>query len=486
MKIHRGIVKSKVIDLTEKELTVIQSYFNEFECGSKLYNEDERSIYSGLTTWLKKQGLEVEVDSDEYPETLDIRLIDIDDTILNQRELRDYQVAAIRKALHFGRGIIQVSTGGGKTEIAAGLYAHLSFYGFAENAVILVPTVFLMEQMTNRLQMFGFNSVCCVGGGSKYKPGYKVYVFVVDSAYRGLDKPEVKECIENAEVLLLDEAHHAGANSWTKVCEACLAPYRYAFTATVYDDPSQYSKMDLVLIGLIGPVIFEVRSKELRDRGYLADPLVTVLVTESPQVRVWDWDSVYKIGVVQNRRRNNVIKTLACKCFEAGSKVMIFVGRKNHGHDLAAGITEQLGKEVCFVHGNNTAYLYKPMKRVSRQRWSVDDVASYINDRDKAILITTTVLDEGLDVPVIDVLIMGTAMKKYRRTVQRCGRGMRPKEGHNRVYIFDFYDNNHPYLEKHSRYRLWTYKSEMFDMSRSLAATAKVMGADISVDSLAS
>jgi len=486
MRVKRGIVKSTVTDLTEKELAVIQNYFNEFECGSKLFNEDDNSVLSGLTTWLERQGLDIEIDEDQYPEKFDIRLIDVDDTILEQRTLRDYQVAAVKKALHFGRGIIQVSTGGGKTEIAAALYAHLIFYGYAQTAVFLVPTVFLMEQLANRLEMFGFSSVCRVGGGNKFKPDHEIYVFVVDSAYRGLKKQEIKEYLENVDVLILDEAHHAGSNSWTQVCETCQAPYRYAFTATVYDDPSRYNKMDLTLIGLTGPIVYEVRSKELRERGYLADPLVTILSMKAPKVRAWDWDSVYKIGIVRNRLRNDAIKKLACKCYEAGSKVMVFVGRKNHGHSLAKSIAFQLGCDVCFVHGNSTAYIYKSMDRVSRQKWSVEDVASYINEKDRAILITTTVLDEGLDVPVIDVLIMGTAMKKYRRTVQRCGRGMRPKEGHNKVYIFDFWDDCHPFLEKHSRYRLWTYKSEFFDLSKSLAETSQVMGVDILIDKMAS
>lgn len=161
---------------------------------------------------------------------------------------------------------------------------------------------------------------------------------------------------------------------------------------------------------------------------------------------------------------------------------MIFIGRRKHGHRLAKALTPLISNEVCFVHGESTAYLYRPSGIVSRQRWSVEDIAEYINSRDQAILITTTVLDEGLDVPVINVLIMGTAMKKYRRTVQRCGRGMRPKEGHNYVYVFDFYDDNHSYLEKHSRYRLWTYEEEILRMSPSLDFTAEHMGAKLEVN----
>jgi superfamily II DNA or RNA helicase len=90
--------------------------------------------------------------------------------------------------------------------------------------------------------------------------------------------------------------------------------------------------------------------------------------------------------------------------------------------------------------------------------------------------VTTQVLDEGIDVPAVNVLIMATGLEKYRRTVQRCGRGMRPKPGQNKVFIFDFYDENHPYLKKHSDYRMWTYREEEYDISESLEQTMEIIG----------
>ena len=474
MIIHRSIVWSKIVDWTTQESDVVSGYFDNFECGESLLHDN--SFYSGLVPWLKKHGVSVDIESDSIQNVIPIQDVDVCYDILDGLKLRDYQIAATRKAVHFGRGIIQAPTGSGKTQIAASVYAHLNLYGLVTTMVYLTPTVFLMEQTADKLREFGFGSVCKVGGGHKFKFGYDVYVFVIDSAYRGLAKPEISECIRNSDMLVLDEAHHASSKSWTKVCEHCQAPYRFAYTATVHDDPVKYSYIDLVLIGLVGPIIFEVRSKELRDRGYLADPLVTIVKTDSPKVRVYDWSRVYLLGIVENKKRNTMIMSVASSCFESGNKIMVFISRKKHGHRLSQGICDQVGSEVCFVHGNNTVYVYRPSGVVNRHRWSVDKIASYVNDKDRAVLVTTTVLDEGFDVPVINVLIMGTAMKKYRRTVQRCGRGMRPKEGQNRVFIFDFYDNNHPYLEKHSKYRLWTYKTEVFEVSESLQRTSEILG----------
>jgi superfamily II DNA or RNA helicase len=250
----------------------------------------------------------------------------------------------------------------------------------------------------------------------------------------------------------------------------------------VHDDPERYSYSDLVLIGLIGPIIYEIRSKELRERGYLADPLVTILKTRTGRIPMWNWQTVYDIGIVRNKVRNSMIVSLAKSCHRSGYKTMIFVGRRKHGHNLAQALSRLVSCQCVFVHGESTAFIYNPSGSVRKERWDVSDIADYINNNENAILITTTVLDEGLDVPVINVLIMGTGMKKYRRTVQRCGRGMRPKDGQNKVYIFDFWDEGHVFVRKQSEYRLWTYKIEEFDISDSLDATADCMGVELEID----
>jgi superfamily II DNA or RNA helicase len=483
MQIVRDTIKSRITSCSPQEMNVLQSYLSEFDDGSTLLFEDGDILYTGLVPWLEKQGLLFEVVDDGLPERIPIKDIVIDEECLKGRKLRDYQVADVRRAVHYGRGITEAATGSGKTEMAAAAIYHLQVWGKVKTVVYLAPTVFLMEQAANKLEQFGLGKVGRVGGGRKFKPGYDIYCFVVDSAYRALQRrKEAASFIASADMLILDEAHHASAKSWIEICEWCRASYRLAYTATVHDDPEKYSYPDLVLIGLIGPIIYEIRSKELRERGFLADPLVTVLRTRTGKIPVWNWHTVYDIGIVRNKIRNSMIVSLASCCFKGGYKTMIFVGRRKHGHRLAQVLSSLLSCQCCFVHGESTAFIYMPSGLIRRERWDVDDIASYINNNDRTILITTTVLDEGLDVPVINVLIMATGMKKYRRTIQRCGRGMRPKEGHNKVYIFDFWDEGHAFLKRQSEYRLWTYKTEEFDIADSVSITSDSMGVELDVD----
>ncbi len=106
---------------------------------------------------------------------------------------------------------------------------------------------------------------------------------------------------------------------------------------------------------------------------------------------------------------------------------------------------------------------------------SIDRIADYVKSHDRVIVSSTSVFDEGIDVPEFAALILATAMQKYRRTIQRLGRGMRPKAD-NRVFIFDFCDKHHNFLQKHSHYRKATYEAEEMELVGSLEEMSRRMG----------
>jgi superfamily II DNA or RNA helicase len=486
MRINRQTIWTYVTEASNTELDDLTSALT-FETDMKtltLFDAIEGRFYSGLIPILEDHGFHFEVDSDEQAPTLDLSEIVVDETILEGCVLRDYQTAAIRKALYHGRGIFQLPTGAGKTEVAAAIIQHMRAFDLGERAVALVPSVFLMQQMADRFEARGLGEVIRVGGSSKFPRRIRdrdTAIFVVNSAHRALQRDTpAANFIREADLLLLEEAHHTKADTWTDVARQCGARLRFALTATAFDKPGQWSYGDLALVGLSGKIICNVRSRELRTRGYLADPLVTMLRTASPQIRNWSWKTVYEYGIVENHIRNSMITSLAASVYEAGHKIMIFVGRKSHGHRLCRSLS-MLGCDAVFVHGGSTAIQYLASGRYEQKTWRVADIAEFVNSREQCVLITTQVLDEGLDVPVINVLIMATGMEKYRRTIQRCGRGMRPKEGQNRVFVFDFYDDQHPFLKKHSEYRLWTYRTEEYDIAESLEQTMSSLDCPLTI-----
>jgi len=485
MKVRRDTIWTEILDATEEEIDDLQNvltFESETETRS-LFDDVEQRFYTGLLSFLESHGFSFEVVDEAPTPHIPITEVTIDDTILAGTTLRDYQVLTTRKTLHFGRGIVQAPTGSGKTAMAASAIQHFRCYGLVGTVVALTPSIFLMQQMANSFEAYGLGDVIRVGGSNKFpmlRKGRDIAVFVVDSAVNAINNNRnyAGDFIRDADMLILEEAHHTKAASWSLVAEECLAPVRLAYTATVHEDPEKWSYGDLVLWGLTGKIFCEVRSKELRKRGFLADPLVTIIKVKTGRIPAWSWHNVYQKGIVSNKVRNSMIVSLASSVYEGGNKVMIFVGQKKHGHELAKKIA-WMGCECVFVHGGSTAHLYNARGECLSKHWDVDDIGRYVNKNDRCVIVSTQVLDEGIDVPSVNVLIMATGMEKYRRTVQRCGRGMRPKLGQNKVFIFDFYDENHPYLKKHSDYRMWTYREEEYDISDSLEQTMETLGCPI-------
>jgi len=81
------------------------------------------------------------------------------------------------------------------------------------------------------------------------------------------------------------------------------------------------------------------------------------------------------------------------------------------------------------------------------------------------VLLSTSVLDEGVDISNIDTLILAAGGKSMRQVIQRIGRALRKKKNkENKATIFDFEDNENQALRKHTKERLASYKEQEFEV----------------------
>jgi superfamily II DNA or RNA helicase len=155
-------------------------------------------------------------------------------------------------------------------------------------------------------------------------------------------------------------------------------------------------------------------------------------------------------GIVRNPTRNaRIVQTLQ-EMTAKGLSTLVIVDYIEHGDELLR-LSQELGLNARYVQGSST----------DRH----DLVRGFANAR-FPILISTTILDEGIDISGIGALIIATGKKSRRQLLQRIGRSLRKKKvGENVVYIFDFMDMGNRYLEKHSKLRKKLYAVEGFDVT---------------------
>lgn len=385
-------------------------------------------------------------------------------------ELRDYQIEAVRQAINMKRLAIQCPTGSGKTEIGAAIIR-----------AIRAPTLWLVHrkellfQTAERLQLRIQAKPGAIGmiGAGKNEPA-----FVTVGMVQTLQNEVGLDFWKRWQVLVIDECHHISAETWLEIADRCVnCVYRYGLSGTIQ---TGNESRDYKLEGATGPLYVAASTMELAEEGFLAKPLIKMVnvgATTYPtyeQVRedVYpEWRAnpraltkmggklyalAYNLGIIENKKRNEAIVTLAENHLAGGEKVLILCTRLVHGKKIQKRI-QMKELPVCFLHGKE--------KDSTRQR----TLKEFREADHGMILIASTIFDEGVDIPEIDILILTGGGESFVKSIQRVGRALRPKKDKDYVLIYDFLDGRDPnakkdYLAKHTQARIHDYKQQKFDV----------------------
>lgn len=244
------------------------------------------------------------------------------------------------------------------------------------------------------------------------------------------------------ECVIMEEAHEASGNSYYDIMRHCVnAHYRLALTATPFMKDDEEANMRLM--ACCGPVGYKVTEKQLIDAGILATPYfkyVTIKNRPPKLYRHTGWQAAYRLGVVECKERNELVVAEAVKAHRYGLSVMALVQHTAHG-DLLKHMLTLAGLRVRFISGECDH---------ATRKAALKELA----DKHIDVLIGTTILDVGVDVPATGMIILTGAGKAEVALRQRIGRGLRAKKsGPNVAFIVDFEDIFNDHLKVHYQQR---------------------------------
>lgn len=366
-----------------------------------------------------------------------------------------YQFDALKAALAAQSGILFMATNAGKTEIASAIVQALDQH----TVLFVVPKAILLKQTRERLaeRLGTIPEAIGVIGGGRFEPK-EITIAIINSVTpaRKVRSPRVRKrneilraYLKSVDVIFLDEGHHTKAATWAALMRATPnAQFRYVMSGTPFTGDN-----DLLVEAAAGPVIYEVRNDQLIKLGVSAKPTVRVVSVHKPNLDQHDdqsWDGIYKAGIVHNEYRNKLIARIADDYAKQGKAVFILVRQLAQGSNLIALIKSP----VEFVHGQ--------MPEPTRDKL----VEWFANAKRGRILVASSgVFDEGVDIPVVNALIIGDGGESLRATLQKVGRSIRrKKKGANVVDVVDFADCTHHWLAKHALERFDIYHGEDFDV----------------------
>ena len=265
--------------------------------------------------------------------------------------------------------------------------------------------------------------------------------------------------------ILISNCHHIAADSASTISRnAENAYYRIGVSATPWRDGGD----DLLIEACLNKRKPEnnITATKLTELGYLV-PATIYFVPMKEIFKGKNYHEVYKNAIVENRERNNAIVKITQKMHEKGSITLILIKQIEHGEILLDMLSKKIHIKTFTMtvddpkNGKSTIVTVKNIEFLSGK----DDalrrkaVLQAVREKKCQILIGSTIADEGMDCPSINVLILGTGGKSSTRAFQRVGRTLRLYEGKTKAIVFDFQDYT-PMLRRHSRIREKLYRTE--------------------------
>lgn len=249
--------------------------------------------------------------------------------------------------------------------------------------------------------------------------------------------------LEMFELVILEEAHEASGNSYYEILRHCKnAHYRLALTGTPFMKDDEESNMRLMACS--GPIAIKVSEKLLIDRGILAQPHFKIISLPQKPAKLHKhtgWQAAYRIGIVENPYRNAAVVRECVKMAGYGLTGMVLIQQTAHGETLREQLTEA-GLRVEFIQGEDD----QAGRKAALQRLAKADID---------VLIGTTILDVGVDVPAVGYVVLAGGGKAEVALRQRIGRGLRAKKtGPNVCFVVDFADDYNEHLKGHALTRL--------------------------------
>lgn len=448
----------EILDYCKKELTFsnpdyIKKQRMGFWCGKtpktiSLYDYYQDNIYLPIGCF--DDIWNIHPYKEDYVDYTTTKKADIKSNIV----LRDYQKPCTDVLKKYVNGIFVLPPGLGKTQIGLECASYLK-----QKTIWLTHTKDLLNQAKERCE----NNLICktstITEGKCDTSGDIVFA-TVQTLVNVIDNGKIKQ--DEFGLVIGDEIHHLVTSAGSvKMFEKCInyfnARYKLGLTGTLHRGDG----LQNTTIKILGNVIYEVKKSEDKKYlvGYYEDKPIIKIPIEQFQVPA-------QIHLVETKYKPND------RCFDASSrivfsnlisdlatdydrnKLILDLLYKLHGYTIV--ISERTSQlEYLHKHVANSIYINGKTPKKQREK----QIEEFRNGNYACLFATYSLVAEGLDIPILENLIMASPVKDERLVVQAIGRCQRPSDGKTIANVYDLVDDV-SILDKFKSKRKSVYKKE--------------------------
>lgn len=382
--------------------------------------------------------------------------------------LETWQIDAIRQACTKECGLIDMVTGSGKGEIAAGICKAIQC-----PTVIIADQVVVIDQLKDRLELRMVIEEVGVFYAGKRPDGQLISIGTVQSltpptktplrpirtakdtnttwakkeknyqqrmtAFQTRTKNAriLEKMVKSAHMIIVDEADKAVSDPYKRLFQHVFkGRRRYGLSGTPFDKSKPVEAMRLQQH--LGSVIAKVSRKTVEDAERIVPVQLFMLTIEGDKRESSAYDIAYREHMVESQYFHSLIANIHFKYPDEGT--LILVDREELGVNIQAEFRGR-GLEVPFIFGKT------PKSKRTK-------ILREFERREHKVLIGGKIINRGLDLSGgCENLVIATGGKLWSEFNQKVGRAVR-KNSNGKARIFDFYFRCNKYLYDHSRSRL--------------------------------
>ncbi|MBD3288393.1 DEAD/DEAH box helicase [candidate division KSB1 bacterium] len=330
------------------------------------------------------------------------------------------------------RGCVILPTGSGKSFLAIKAIQKVN-----ASTLIILPTLDLMNQWYDLVSEVFNQEIGILGGG--YHQIEDITVTTYDSALNHADVYG-----DRFSLLIFDEVHHLPAEHYSQIAEMCIAPHRLGLTATYYRMDGYHGKLDR----LIGPVVYKKDIHDLKG-SHLSDfEIERIKVDLTPREKL-EYDKnelIYEDFIKETGYKFHGpdlekflaevnLKPNARKALLAKFKMKTIILNAARKLDVLESLLKLHAKDRIIIFTENNELVYSIsceflIPALTHQTKTIErkQILKKFRNGEYSVLVTSKVLNEGVDVPEANVAIILSGSSSPREYLQRLGRILRKRE----------------------------------------------------------
>ena len=357
--------------------------------------------------------------------------------------LYDYQEKAVEAMYWQQYGILQSAAGSGKTQMGIALIAKLG-----KRALWLTHTKDLLTQSKQRAEQYMDKSLLGTITEGKVDIG-KGITFATVQTMCNLDLSQYKDYWD---VIIVDECHRVAGtptavSQFSKVLNALAARHKYGLSATVHRSDGLIQ----ATFALLGDVVYTVPTEAVADKIMKVGicPVPTgIRIVRSCLNSDGTLNYTKLIGyLTESEERNRQI--VECITADRDKPGLILSDRLSHLETLMSMLPPEMREDAVMVSGKMTT-----KKGKAEREQAIEDMRT---GKKKYLFATYSLCKEGLDIPRLERLYMGSPISDYAVVTQSIGRIARIFPGKADPVVYDFVDDIQ-FLVKAYKKRCTTYR----------------------------